>query len=108
MANLEAEFKVYQIIWPILVAILSFAVGVIGALLKVLWSNHNQKETEQDEAIKEIRKDMQRLPYDFVSRDDFARWTTGFEMKMDSMFKELKELRADILKMLMGKGEPNE
>lgn len=102
MADLEADVKVYQLIWPILVAVLSFAVGAIGALLKVLWSNHNKKESEQDEAIKEIRKEVQRIPYDFVPREDFARWTTGFEMKMDSMFKELKELRADILKMVMG------
>lgn len=93
-----------SIYYPIVISVLSVAIGIVGTLMKVLWSQHNQKEQAQDASIKDLRKELDKLPFVYVMREDFVRAVTGLDMKMDTVSKDLKDLRTEVVEVIKALG----
>lgn len=77
----------------ILMFLISLLLAIIGYFLKGLMQEH--KELRQDH--KTLRHDFetfkQQLPYLFVLREDWIRYSTAIEKKLDSIYAAVVELK---------------
>lgn len=104
--TLDTTLQLYQILWPILLAILSFLIGLVGYFLKDIRQQLKEKQDRQDREISEIRSDLaafkETLPRQYVMREDFLRSITALDMKIDNLSKDVSELVKSVSKMLGG------
>jgi hypothetical protein len=84
--------------------VLSIAIGAIGTLLKTLFAQNAEKQAEQDRAIKELTTNFNRLPMEFVLKDDYIRAMTNIDYKLDGVSKDVKDLRTEVVEALKGLG----
>jgi flagellar basal body-associated protein FliL len=96
------NLQTFEIILSIILFIFSAALGAIGTLLKVLFSNNEKKQGEQDQAIKDLAICLNRLPLEYVMKEDFVRSTFQLETKVDSMKEQLSEMNANLAKFIGG------
>lgn len=82
--------QVYRVLFPILLSILTFFVGVIGTLFTILWKNNEKKQSEQDAAIKELQDAIVELPEKYALKEDFTRIVTQIQ-------KEVKDISDKII-----------
>lgn len=99
----------------IALTVLAIVVGLIGWFMKEMKKGHDNKQAEQDVQIKEV-KDLAKtetdklrkeltdlalsLPDRYVMREDFLRITTGIEMKVDSMMRDVGKLNENVSKLI--------
>jgi hypothetical protein len=82
--------EIYVALWPILLSVLTFAIGIIGTLFKVLWDQNNKKQLEQDQAIKELQNAITELPEKYALKMDFTIAITQIQ-------KEIKDISEKIV-----------
>jgi uncharacterized UPF0160 family protein len=82
--------EIYIVLWPIVLSVLTFAIGVIVTLFKVLRDQDNKKQAEQDQAIKELQNAIIELPEKYVLKEDFTRIVTQIQ-------KEVKDIGDKII-----------
>jgi uncharacterized UPF0160 family protein len=82
--------QVYRVLFPILLSVVAFFVGMAGTLFAVLWKNNEKKQSEQDAAIKELQDAIVELPEKYALKEDFTRIVTQIQ-------KEVKDISDKII-----------
>lgn len=88
----------------IIAGVVSAAIGIIGYLLKDIRSTLKERLDEHDEDIKDIKDDIskfkERLPQQYVLRDDFLRAIANLDNKVDNIIGEMSEVNKSLSKLL--------
>lgn len=111
MEQAETTLRTYQILWPLLLMIVSFLTGLVAYFLKDIRSSLREKQDRQDKQVERVRDELhsfkEKLPSNYVMREDFLRSITALDMKVDTIHRDLGELVKTVSKMLGG-GEHRE
>ncbi|AEG60030.1 hypothetical protein [Desulforamulus ruminis] len=90
----------------IVVSLLSSAVGIIGYFLKDIKCNQERKDAKQDQVIEDIKNDFAEfkasLPHNYVLRDDFIRVSSGIELKIDRVSRDIGEINKGLAELIGG------
>ena len=92
--------QMYIVLWPILLSVLLFAIGVIGTLLKVLSNQNIKKQSEQDAFIKELRDSINELPEKYALKMDFTIAITQIQKEMKDISEKIVVLNTSVMKAL--------
>jgi chromosome segregation ATPase len=88
----------------IIAGLASAAIGVIGYLLKDIRSTLKERLDDHDDDIENIKDDIskfkERLPQQYVLRDDFLRAIANLDNKVDNIFTEMSEINKSLSKLL--------
>ncbi len=102
------DVELYKVAVGALIGILSSGIGIISYFLKDTRAKIDKNIEENEKQVEKLRDDFAAfrafLPREFVMRDDFIRSQASLDNKMDTISRDILDIKENLGKLFGGEG----